>query len=59
MKLKTIITTGLGALLAMAGIHALGNEKLVGEDGKVAAKKLTLDQEASETAFETATFGMG
>lgn len=59
MKLKTIATFGIGTLLAMTGIHALASEKLVTEDGKVAAKKLELDQELADKKYETATFGMG
>jgi hypothetical protein len=43
----------------MTGIHALASEKLVTEDGKVAAKKLELDQELADKKYETATFGMG
>lgn len=59
MRLKTIATFGIGTLLAMTGIHALASEKLVTEDGKVAAKKLKLDQELADKKYETATFGMG
>ena len=59
MRLKTIATFGIGTLLAMTGIHALASEKLVTEDGKVAAKKLELDQELADKKYETATFGMG
>ena len=59
MSLKTIATLGFGTLLAMTGIHALASEKLVTEDGKIAAKKLTLDIEIAEKKYETATFGMG
>ena len=59
MELKTIMTVGFGTLLAMTGIHALASEKLVTEDGKIAAKKLALDIEVAEQKYETATFGMG
>lgn len=59
MKLKTVAALGLGALCSMFGIHSLMAEKLVKEDGKVAAKRLTLDEEVSKQKFESATFGLG
>ena len=59
MNFKTIATLGFGALLAMTGIHTLAAEKLVTEDGKVAAKKLKLDAEFADKKYESATFGMG
>ena len=59
MKLKTVAFLGFGAMFSMFGIHSLMAEKLVKEDGKVAARKLTLDAEVSKQKFETATFGLG
>lgn len=59
MKLKTIAGLTSAFLLAMFGIHSLMAEKLVPEDGQIAAKTLTLDQEVSKSKYETATFGMG
>ncbi|MDB4454026.1 MAG: hypothetical protein QNL80_13870 [Akkermansiaceae bacterium] len=59
MSFKTIATLGFGTLLAMTGIHAIASEKLVTEDGKIAAKTLKLDVEVAEKKYESATFGMG
>ena len=46
-------------LLLMMRLGALKEEKLVREDGLVAATTLPFDKANSEVAFETATFGMG
>jgi hypothetical protein len=43
----------------MTKLSALGSERLVGEDGIVAAIELPFDRLSSEVAYETATFGMG
>lgn len=43
----------------MTRLGALGFEKLVQEDGMVSAAKLPFDEEKSQVAFETATFGLG
>ncbi|MEN8736001.1 MAG: hypothetical protein ACN4GG_06490 [Akkermansiaceae bacterium] len=59
MKLKTVAVLGFGAIFSLFGIHSLMAEKLVKEDGKVSAKKLTLDEEVSKQKFESATFGLG
>ncbi|MDB4419213.1 hypothetical protein N9224_01570 [Akkermansiaceae bacterium] len=59
MKLKTAAGLTMAAILAMFGIHSVMAEKLVPEDGMIAAKTLTLDQEVSKSKYETATFGMG
>ena len=59
MKSKVIAGVTTVGILAMFGIHSLMAEKLVPEDGMVAAKKLTLDQEVSKSKYESATFGMG
>lgn len=59
MKLTTAAGLTMAAILAMFGIHSVMAEKLVPEDGMIAAKTLTLDQEVSKSKYETATFGMG
>lgn len=51
-----LLCVGVGGL---AGLQALLNEDLVPEGGAVSALTLPLDKEASTTAFETATFGLG
>ena len=43
----------------MFNLRSREAEILVKEDGKVAASTLPFDQASSQTAFETATFGMG
>ena len=59
MSLKVVAGLTITGILAMFSIHSLMAEKLVPEDGIVAAKKLTLDQEVSKSKYESATFGMG
>ncbi len=51
-----IITT---IIVAMLGFNIIAGEKLVTENGQVAASSLPLDKETSKTAYETATFGIG
>ena len=51
-----IITT---IIVTMLGFNIIAGEKLVTENGQVAACSLPLDKEASEIAYETATFGIG
>lgn len=57
MRKFTIIITI--AITAMIGYNSIAKEELVTEDGKVSAKSLPLDQETSEQAYQTATFGIG
>jgi len=47
------------SITIMIGYRTLGGEKLVAENGQVAALTLPLDLETSKVAYETATFGMG
>ena len=51
-----IITT---IIVTMLGFNIIAGEKLVTENGHVAACPLPLDKEASKIAYETATFGIG
>lgn len=47
------------SITVMIGYRTLGGEKLVTENGQVAAKNLPIDLETSKIAYKTATFGMG
>ena len=47
------------SITIMIGYRTLGGEKLVAENGQVAARTLPLDLETSKIKYETATFGMG
>ena len=60
MRQRTLLSLTLCALGIMIGLNATSkDEVLQREDGGSSATVLPLDEASSQTAFQTATFGLG
>ena len=57
LRLLLLVATGIAMIAGTRGLR--GGEDLPVADGKPAAGVLPADVQASQIAFETATFGLG
>ncbi|NIP94984.1 MAG: hypothetical protein GWO24_16680 [Akkermansiaceae bacterium] len=60
MRLRLLVILTLSAIGIMLALNAVSRDEILPvADGASSATALPLDQASSQTAFQTATFGLG